>query len=84
MQSFKSKTMITVKKNLTKALVIAVTAILPAVGFGQPPGPGDAGGGGNPDGVPFDTNLNLIFLAVGLLFAGFILARQLKKRKATA
>jgi hypothetical protein len=66
---------------LTKAIVLSVAAILPAIGFCQPPGPGDGGGGGNPDGVPFDANLNLVFLAAGLLFVSIVVVKQLKKRK---
>lgn len=37
------------------------------------------GNGGNPE-VPFDNNMNLFFLAAGILFAVIITVRQLRKR----
>jgi hypothetical protein len=64
-----------ISNKLQKAAIIFVSVVVPAVGFGQPPGPGDGGGGGNPDGVPFNDNMNLIFLAVGLVFALVVLKK---------
>lgn len=69
-----------ISNKLQKAAIIFVSVVVPAVGFGQPPGPGDGGGGGNPDGVPFNDNMNLIFLAVGLVFAVVILKRSFFKK----
>lgn len=63
-------------KNFTKFFSIFCMILLPVVGFCQdgPPPPGDV-----PD-VPFDSNMNLIFLAGGVLFAGVILAKRLRKK----
>ncbi len=41
--------------------------------------PPDPPAGVNPD-VPFDDNMNLLFLAVGIVFVAFIIVKQLRKR----
>jgi hypothetical protein len=58
--------------------LIAITC-LPIVGFGQPPGPGDAGGGGNPDGVPFDSNMNILFFIGAVVVAFWLIKRNFTK-----
>ena len=64
-----------VKKKLIQFFVAACLLVIPAISFCQaPPGPGDD----NPD-VPFDKNMNLVFLAVGIVFAVVIIARKLRK-----
>ena len=65
-----------VKKKLIQFFVTACLLVIPAISFCQtgPPGPGDD----NPD-VPFDKNMNLVFLAVGIVFAVVIIARKLRK-----
>jgi hypothetical protein len=55
--------------------------VLPTISFGQPAPPGP--GGGNPDsplGVPFDDNMNMILLAVGIVFAVVTLKKMQKQR----
>jgi hypothetical protein len=64
-------------KALAKIFVLACMVISPAVSFCQPPGPGDD----SPD-VPFDSNMNLAFLALGLVFAAVIIGLEVKKRRA--
>jgi hypothetical protein len=64
------------KKALAKMLVLACTVMVPAIGFCQPPGPGDD----SPD-VPFDSNMNLAFLALGLVFAAVVVVQEHKKRR---
>ena len=70
-----------VKQSLSKFFVLSLVLIVPVISFCQaPPGPGDD----NPD-VPFDTNMNLDFLAIGIVFAAVIIFRKLKQnRKALA
>lgn len=68
------------KKRLTNLVVTFVLLVTPLIGICQPPPPND--GGGNPE-VPFDNNMNLVFLAAGILFAVIITVRQLRKRAAT-
>lgn len=63
-----------VKKKLIQFFALVCLMIVPAVGFCQPPDPVD----GNPD-VPFDENMNLVFLAIGLLFAAVVIVRRLRK-----
>lgn len=73
--------------NLTKklSLALAFAMMIPGAAICQGiPGPGEGGGGGSPDGVPFDSNMNLIFLAIGLLFAAVVVIKQVQKKKATA
>lgn len=66
---------------IKKLSPLAVALLLPAIGICQdPPGPG----GDPPDGVPFDGTMNLIFLAIGLLFAAVVLIKRMQKKKATA
>ena len=65
------------QKRLTKVVVAAVLLLTPLIGICQPPPPNE--GGGNPE-VPFDSNMNMIFLAAGILFAVIITVRQIRKR----
>lgn len=65
------------RKRLTQVIVMAALLVTPLIGICQPP-PSD----GNPE-VPFDSNMNLLFLAVGIVFAVIITVRQLRKRAAT-
>ncbi len=68
------------KKRLTNLVVTFVLLVTPLIGICQPPPPNDTGT--NPE-VPFDNNMNLLFLAAGVLFAVIITVRQLRKRAAT-
>jgi hypothetical protein len=63
-----------VKKKLIQFFAMAVLMIVPAISFCQPPGPGDD----SPD-VPFDDNMNLAFLAIGLVFAAVIIAKRIRR-----
>lgn len=60
-----------IKQTLLKFFVIAVTVIVPAISYCQP-GPGDD----NPD-VPFDKDMNLVFLGIGILFAVLFIIRKI-------
>ena len=63
------------KKKLAYAIAAICLMLSPVASFCQV----DPGGAGNPDAVPFDSNMNLIFLAVGVLLAGFVMIRKFKK-----
>lgn len=69
------------KKKLLNAAIVAASVATPLIGICQPPPPAE--GGGNPE-VPFDSNMNLVFLAAGVLFAVLITVRQLRKRTSAA
>ena len=65
------------------AFFCAVTFLIPVFSFAQggPGGPGEGGGGTNPDGaVPFDDNMNIAFLTAGVLFAAFIVYKKMQKK----
>ena len=66
-----------VKTKLIQFFAAVCLMIVPAVSFCQPPDPVDE----NPD-VPFDDNMNLVFLAIGLLFAAVVIVRRLRKNAA--
>jgi hypothetical protein len=75
---------LSLKKGLTNvAVTAAVLLASPFTGICQIGPPPPNAGGGNPE-VPFDSNMNMIFLAAGILFAVIITVRQLRKRTATA
>lgn len=75
-------TALSLKKGLTYvAVTVASLLVTPLVTISQivddPPGP--PAEGTNPE-VPFDSNMNMIFLAAGILFAVIITVRQLRKK----
>ena len=70
-------TALSLKKTLTNLAVTAFVLVTPLIGICQPPPPNE--GGGNPE-VPFDSNMNMVFLAAGILFAVIITVRQLRKK----
>lgn len=74
-------TALSLKKTLANAAVTAALLVTPLIGICQPPPPN--GGGGNPD-VPFDSSMNMVFLAAGILFAVIITVRQLRKKSSAA
>lgn len=74
-------TALSLKKTLTNAAVTVGLLVTPLIGICQPPPPNE--GGGNPD-VPFDSNMNMIFLAAGVLFAVIITVRQVRKKASAA
>jgi hypothetical protein len=71
-------------KRLISGIAMLCVLVIPAIGYSQsPPPPGPGGNGGNPDsplGVPFDTNMNLAFLAVSIAFAVVVL-KKIQKEK---
>ncbi len=74
-------TALSLKKAITNVAVTACLLASPLISLCQdgPPPPNE--GGGNPE-VPFDSNMNMVFLAAGILFAVIITVRQLRKRAA--
>jgi hypothetical protein len=66
-----------------KITALLFSVIAPVAAFCQvvPPDPGD--NANNPD-VPFDSNMNIAFLVVGLLFASFIVYKELQRRRRLA
>ena len=71
-------TALSLKKALINVAVSAVLLATPMIGICQGPPPPNEGGV-NPE-VPFDSNMNMVFLAAGVLFAVIITVRQLRKK----
>ncbi len=74
--------MISMKKIISNKLTKVILSVLlivsaPVVGFCQG-GPGGPGGGG-PD-VPFDDDMNIVFLVTGILFAAFVVFKKFRKK----
>ena len=65
------------KRKANQILVLLLVWVIPAISIAQP-GPGPGG----PEGVPFDDNMNLLFLVIGLAFAAFVTIKQLRKKVA--
>ncbi|HMO62732.1 MAG TPA: hypothetical protein PKC39_12075 [Ferruginibacter sp.] len=70
------KFQLAIQKKFIQVFAFAIVALMPAITLAQPPGPEDGEVG--PD-VPFDANMNLIFLAVAVLFAAFVMYRKFRK-----
>jgi negative regulator of sigma E activity len=70
-------TALSLRKTITNVAVTACLLATPLIGLCQPPPPNE--GGGNPE-VPFDSSMNMAFLAAGILFAVIITVRQLRKK----
>lgn len=68
------------KKKAIQFLVILLVLVVPAISYAQTPGPGPGGA----EGVPFDDNMNVLFLAVGIAFAVMITIKQLHKKTAAS
>ena len=69
------------KKGLAYVIVMVGLLSVPMAAICQPGGPD---GGGLPEaGVPFYDNMNLFFLAAGVLFAAFISIKYFRKKAAT-
>ncbi|MFT3681076.1 MAG: hypothetical protein QM791_12430 [Ferruginibacter sp.] len=78
-----------VKEKLQHVLATAFLMALPFIGFSQPgalPSGPEVGGGEdqNPDAVPFDSNMTLVFLGIALAFVAVVMIRRARKAKATA
>ena len=68
------------KKRLAKIVLISSLVISPLFGISQT-GPDDPP---FPEAVPFDDNMNLLFLAVGIVFAVFFTIKYSRKKTASA
>jgi hypothetical protein len=71
----------TIKQLMSGLVAILLTVVMPLVSYCQPPDPGDAGN--NPD-VPFDSSMNIAFLVLGVVFAAFIVYKELVNRRKLA
>jgi hypothetical protein len=66
-------------KQLHKLMLVLIFGIvIPAISYSQLPGPEDGEVG--PD-VPFDKDMNLVFLVIGVLFAAVIVWQELRRRR---
>jgi hypothetical protein len=65
-----------IQKKFIQFAVFAICMIVPAISSAQLPGPEDGEVG--PD-VPFDDNMNLVFLVIAVAFAAFVLFRKFRK-----
>ena len=70
--------MTAVIKKISGWLLIVCLLLLPLLSICQPPPPNE--GGENPE-VPFDTNMNLIFLAVAVFFAAYVAYKKAGAKK---
>ena len=68
------------KRRANQIIVLLLVLVIPALSFGQTtdPVPGPPPGGG--EGVPFDDNMNLVFLVVGIAFSVVITVKQLRNK----
>ena len=64
------------KNMISKAIAFVCVLVIPAISFCQPPGPGDE----SPD-APFDDNMNLVFLVIGITFAAVIIWQEVSRRR---
>ena len=67
---------LSIKQALTAVLVMT----MPLATIAQV----DPGGAGNPDAVPFSDYANLVFLGIGLVFAGVVFVKNQQKKTAKA
>ena len=68
--------LLNMQAKLTKLFAALCVMLLPVVSYCQPPDPTDE----NPD-VPFDDNMNIVFLVIGVVFAAVIVLQEVNKRK---
>jgi hypothetical protein len=66
------------KSKAIQFLVMMLVLVVPAISFAQPGGPGAGGGEGT--AVPFDDNMNLVFLVAGIAFAIMVTIKQLRNK----
>jgi hypothetical protein len=67
------------KRKAIQLIILLLVSVVPAISFAQP-GPGNGG----PEGVPFDDNMNLVFLVAGIVFAVMVTIKQLRGKVAVA
>ena len=70
-------------KKISKITAIVLVSLAPVFGYSQLPGPNGNGGNGtgtNPDSVPFDSNMNILFAMAAIVFA-VVVIKHLQKRK---
>ena len=65
-------------KKISYFLLAACLLLSPLFSICQPPPPNE--GGGNPE-VPFDSNMNLVFLAIAIFFAAYTTNKKIKSKK---
>jgi hypothetical protein len=67
-------------------ILMAFLIVLPLLGIAQDPPPSSPNGGIQPtgDAVPFDDNMNLVFLIAGLAFAAVVTVKQLRSKVAAS
>ena len=71
----------TLSKKVSKVFVLFVTLAIPMLGMAQIGNPGNPGDDGtNPDGVPFDGRMTVIFLVVAIVFAAIVTVRAMRKK----
>ena len=70
------KSVMNMQAKLTKLFAVLCVMLLPVVSYCQPPDPTDE----NPD-VPFDSNMNIMFLIIGVGFAAIIVFQEMRKRR---
>lgn len=75
------------KKILAISYPFVMLLTLPIIGIGQPDLPGGTGGApvgeGGGAAVPFDDNMNLAFLAIGIVFAIFAIRKYINNKTVT-
>jgi hypothetical protein len=74
------------KNNKIQLFASAMILFSPFISFGQggPGGPPNEGAGSDGSAVPFDDNMNLLFLAASIAFAVMITIKQLRKKQQAA
>jgi len=72
------------KRKAIQFLVMLLVLVIPAISFAQNPPPDPGNGGGPADAVPFDDNMNLLFLVAGIAFAVLVTIKQLRSKAATS
>ena len=85
MKSLVKKQFMRMKKAGQYGLVLLIVMLFNVLSYGQEPSPpgGYTGGGSDPDAVPFDSNMNLLFLVAGITFAVIVIVRIQKKKTIT-
>jgi hypothetical protein len=74
------RAMITMRERLIQLSAVLVVLAMPVLSYAQPPDPTDGGEPVGPD-APFDGNMSLVFLVLGVVFAAVIVMQEVKKRR---
>jgi hypothetical protein len=73
------KVLTATKDNLFRLTAAVVILLLPVISFSQVGPPADPGENNNPE-APFDDNMNLAFLAIGLVLVAVVIYRRLQHK----